>query len=344
MKFNAIDLFCGAGGLSSGFFKAGINILLGVDSNEKAIETFKINHKEAKSYSDDIRNLTLGKLKRLCEKKKIHLVIGGPPCQGFSMAGKRKPSDPRNSLFKEYIRIVEGIKPDMCLMENVRGLLSMITPKKRKVIDVILDEFRMLKYDANCYSINTADYGVPQKRHRIFIIAKRKKISFNFPEPSYSSNGKNNAGKKVKKWKSIRNILASKSNVEAKYFYSDRLIKGFKRRETKNKERGMGFGWKFLNPEEPSYTISARYYKDGAEALIRYSNNEIRMLTPEECALIQTFPKSYKFQGGKINQYKQVGNAVPPLMGFVIGKAIKESLINRYCGNKARISVNKRTK
>lgn len=329
-KFNAIDLFCGAGGLSAGLEKVGLHVLLGIDFNKDAIETFKKNHKESLGLCKDMTQVTASEVKRLCKNKKIHLIAGGPPCQGFSMAGKRIPSDPRNSLFKEFLRLVKGLNPDICLMENVRGLLSMKTPKGGKVIDVILDEYRNLGYDANVYSINTANYGVPQKRFRIFIIAKKKRIKFEFPNETHSENGKNKNGKRIKKWIPIKKILEPKSKIEEKYFYSPKLIKGFKRREKKNKERGMGFGWKFLDLKKPSSTISARYYKDGAEALIKYNEKEIRMLTPRECASIQSFPKSFKFYGSKNSTYQQIGNAVPPLMGKHLGLSIKKSLEDKY--------------
>lgn len=331
-EFNAVDLFCGAGGLSIGLENAGFNVLAGIDSNEDAINTFKKNHKNAKGLCKDMTKVTSREVKLLCKNKKIHLIAGGPPCQGFSMAGKRVPNDPRNSLFKEFLRLVKDIKPDVCVMENVRGLLSMKTFKGKKVIDVILDEYRKLNYHAEVHSINTANYGVPQKRFRIFIIARKKRIKFTFPKATHSENGFDETGNKIKQWNSIEKILTPKKDVELNYFYSPKLIKGFKRRERKNKERGMGFGWKFSDIKKPSSTISARYYKDGAESLIKYSENEIRMLTAQECASIQSFPKSFKFLGSKNSTYRQIGNAVPPLMGKQLGLSIMTGLEDKYNG------------
>jgi len=321
-KVNVLDLFCGAGGMSQGFKSEGFNILLGIDFNKSAINTFSKNHKESKTLCEDLTKVSKKQIIKEIGNKKIDVIVGGPPCQGFSMAGKRIPSDPRNSLFKEYLRVVKEFKPKIFVMENVRGLLSMKDEKSKKVIDIILNEFKKIKeYNVNCYSINTADYGLPQTRPRIFIIGVKKKYQYTFPSPTHSRilNKKNS----LKKWNTIKNIILHKDKIPQKYFYSKRLIDGFRRREIKNKLRGIGFGWKFLDMDKPSSTISARYWKDGAEALIKYNDKEIRKLTPKECALIQTFPKKFKFLGNEREVYQQIGNAVPVMMAKVIAKSIK---------------------
>ena len=327
-KPTVIDLFCGAGGLSYGFEKAGFNVLLGVDSDENAIKTFNLNHKNSKGICKDIKSLSVKEIKELVKNKKIDIIVGGPPCQGFSMAGKRRPNDPRNSLFREYLRIVENLKPKVFIMENVRGLLSMKNEEGKKVIDIILDEFNKAGYNATVQKVNTADYGVPQKRHRIFIIGIKNSssLNFSFPEQTYSKTGVSKNGKKIKSWNNVKNILIEKERVDKNLFYSEKLINGFKRREENNKKRNIGFGWSFINPDEPSYTISARYWKDGAEALIKYDEKNIRMLSSVECALIQSFPKKYKFVGNKKEIYSQIGNAVPPVMAEKIAKNIYAGL------------------
>lgn len=329
-EFNVIDLFSGAGGLSYGFEKAGMNVLLGIDSDEDAINTFAKNHNNAKSLCADMTKVGVSEVKKLCSDKKIHVIVGGPPCQGFSMAGKRQPTDPRNSLFREFIRIVNGIRPDICVMENVRGLLSMKTPDDEKVIDIILNEFKKMNYVVDVNKVNTADYGVSQKRHRIFIVARKKRVTFTFPKQTHSESGFDLERNKLKKWNGLEKIVIPEKDVDSKYFYSKKLIRGFKRRQKNNKKRGMGFGWRFLDITKPSNTISARYYKDGAEALIKYDDEKIRMLTQDECARIQSFPKSFRFFGSKINIYKQIGNAVPPLMAKHIAKSALKSLEDKY--------------
>ena len=326
-RFNIVDIFCGASGLSTGFSKEGFNILLGVDFFESAIKTFEKNHKNSKTLNKDMKKVTGEEIKKLVGKKKIHIIIGGPPCQGFSMAGKRQPNDPRNSLFKEYVRLVKELNPEIFVMENVRGLLSMKNQKGKRVIDIILNEFKKIgKYKIELHKVNTADYGVSQKRNRIFIIGYKKKYNFVFPKQTHNKKGENG----LKKWIELTEILQKKEKVDKKYFYSQKLINGFLRRQKINKKRKVGFGWQFLNPDEPSYTISARYYKDGAEALVKYDDSfkegSIRRLTPKECALIQSFPKSFKFEGSDNEIYQQIGNAVPPKMAQAIAKSIKKTL------------------
>ncbi len=323
-KPNIIDLFCGAGGMSYGFEKAGFDVLLGIDSDKNAIETFNSNHKNSKGLCRDIQSLSVSEIKKLTKNQKIDVIVGGPPCQGFSMAGKRRPNDPRNSLFREYLRIVKGLKPKMFIMENVRGLLSMKNERNEKVIEIILKEFYKIGYNAKVHKVNTADYGVPQKRYRIFIIGTKKnlQLDFSFPDKTHSKDGLSKEGEKLRLWNNVKKILTDKTNADEKLFYSAKLIEGFKKRERNNKKRNIGFGWSFLNPEEPSYTISARYWKDGAEALVKYDDKTIRMLSAEECALIQSFPKNYKFKGNKKDIYTQIGNAVPPLMAERIAKSV----------------------
>ncbi len=330
-RFNVIDIFSGCSGLSTGFSKENFNVLIGIDFFEGALKTFQKNHPNSKILNKDIKNVTGKEIRRLTDNKKIHVIVGGPPCQGFSMAGKRQPNDPRNSLFMEYIRLVKELNPDFFVMENVRGILSMKNENDENVIDIILKEFEnikekgKIKYNVELYRVNTADYGVPQKRNRIFIIGHKPKYRFSFPKKTHSGKEE-----KLKKWVGLKDILIPKNKVDKKYFYSQRLIDGFIRREKKNKKRKVGFGWQFLNKNEPSTTISARYYKDGAEALVRYNNSykegSIRRLTPKECALIQSFPKSFRFEGTDNEIYLQIGNAVPPKMAQAIAKSIKSTL------------------
>jgi DNA (cytosine-5)-methyltransferase 1 len=314
---NVLDLFCGAGGISEGFRQAGFNTVLGVDHNESALRTFKRNHAQSEIIFGDITKISKNDILNKISGKKIDIIIGGPPCQGFSMAGKRVPNDPRNSLFREYLRLVREIKPKVFVMENVRGLLSMKDSQGQKVIEIILNEFRKIKnYSVELHAVNAANYGVPQIRQRIFVIGIKKGYKFNFPEPFYNRET----------WRGVKSLLIRQNKTDKKYFYSDKLIKGFLRREKENKKRKLGFGWQFINPDKPSYTISARYWKDGAEALIKYSDKKIRRLTPKECALIQTFPKGYRFEGNEREVYQQIGNAVPPKLAFCIAKAVREAL------------------
>jgi len=309
----ALDLFCGAGGFSEGFKKAGYEVLLGIDNIEIFIETFKENHKNTIAVCGNIRKITVENVKRRISNKSIDIIIGGP--------------DPRNSLFVEFIRFVDGLRPKYFVMENVRGLLSMSTANGEPVIEIIRKEFEKIGYKVDCRVLLAADYGVPQKRYRVIFIGTNTNRPITFPNPTHSNNPQNELfEKKLKEWVPVKNVLLKENKVDKVFFHSKKMIAGFKKRKEKNKNLGNGFGWQILNPDKPSYTISARYWKDGSDALVKYSDNRIRMLTPLECARIQSFPDNYKFMGSKREIYMQIGNAVPVLMAKAIANEIKKNL------------------
>jgi len=313
---NVIDLFCGAGGLSEGFKQAGFNIVLGVDNDPVALETFRKNHSNSEILCKDILKLSKEDVWKKIGYQNIELIIGGPPCQGFSLARKRDPKDQRNELIKYFLKIVFEIKPKMFLIENVSGLLSMRNHKGKNIIEEIMNLTKKEGYFIKKFLLNAEEYGVPQKRKRVFLVGSL------FEELNLKI-------KKQKK-KGVSEILLKKEEVPRVYFLSKKSINGFKRRERENRKKGRGYGWQFLDLKDTSYTISARYYKDGAEALIKYSEEEIRMLTPKECAFIQSFPEDYQFEGGKVKTYKQIGNAVPPQLSLKIARAIKEEIKNGH--------------
>ncbi|HEX2787578.1 MAG TPA: DNA cytosine methyltransferase [Ignavibacteria bacterium] len=327
-KPRLIDLFCGAGGLSKGFEMAGFKTLLGIDSIQRFTETFQLNHTNSKTICGDITKITVDEIKKIINNLEVDVIVGGPPCQGFSMAGQRDPKDPRNSLFMEYVRIVEGLKPTYFVMENVPGILTMETASGQNVLSIILTEFKRLGYTVEYKKLLASDYGVPQKRKRIIFIGTNKNKKIHFPKPTHSEiNAEGLFEPPLKKWKPVKEVLFKKNEVEKSYFHSKKMIEGFIKRTAVNRKKGNGFGWQILDLNKPSYTISARYWKDGSDALVKYSETEIRMLTPRECARIQTFPDTFKFVGNKKEQYMQIGNAVPPLLGKAIAESILEQII-----------------
>lgn len=311
-KINVIDLFCGAGGFSTGFMmsnsgtsetlcNAKYNIVCGIDHSQSKIETYNSNHNnigicaDISNYKPEDLNIT---------NTSIDLIIGGPPCQGFSMAGKRDKKDPRNSLFMEYLKFVKYFKPKMFIIENVQGILTMKTEKNELVIDIIQTECNKIGYNIKYSKLIASDYGVPQKRKRVFIIGTKQDSDINITFPV----------KTCIKPVPVKDFLIPKEEIDIKYFHSQKMIDGFNRRKENNKLNNKGFGAQYLKMDEPSYTISARYYKDGSDALVKYSDTEIRMLTEKECARIQSFPEDYNFIGSKKEIYEQIGNAVPPLL------------------------------
>ena len=322
--YTVVDLFCGAGGMSEGFKMSGYEILLGIEADHHAAETYIKNNPDAELIVNDIRNVSSRDIKTRLKGRKVDVVIGGPPCQGFSMANTRRRSDdPRNELYLEFVRIVKILKPKFFVMENVRGFLN-VKVNNKAITKVISDLLK--NYEVDGRVLVSSDYGVPQIRRRAFIIGRLGGGKPPFPKPTHFKSNNTKANELQKEWKTVKSILLPKSRVKKNLFYSERLIKGFRSRERKNKKNGIGFKWQFLDPQKPSYTIPARYYKDGANALVKYSNNSIRRLDVLECAKIQSFPNDYIFTGSKVQIYKQIGNAVPPLMANAIANNLKDEI------------------
>ena len=180
-SINIIDLFAGCGGLSTGFEMAGFNVSLAIERDAWASETYKYNHPNTIVLTEDITTLTNPK-QLLPSNVKVHGVIGGPPCQGFSLSGKRDPKDPRNSLFMDFIRFVKEFKPYFFVMENVPGILSMQTANKQSVKDLIMNEYKKAGYNASYRILNAAEYGVPQLRNRVIFIGIRDDLPFDAEE------------------------------------------------------------------------------------------------------------------------------------------------------------------
>lgn len=183
----AIDLFCGAGGLSHGFEMAGFSVLAGIDNDKHSMETWKNNHKGFPICGDisnqSIKNELYQETKQRLNGKALDLIIGGPPCQGFSTAGWRDSVDPRNQLWNHYLDIVNNLKPKYFIIENVPGLLSS-TQQGKTVMQIIKTEFKKIGYSINHQKLKAEEFGVPQKRRRVFIIGHYKGVEpVHFPEP-----------------------------------------------------------------------------------------------------------------------------------------------------------------
>ncbi|NLI08799.1 MAG: DNA cytosine methyltransferase [Thermotogaceae bacterium] len=311
-SFNFIDLFAGAGGLSLGFTQAGLKKIVDVELLPFACRTLKRNFPNSKHFCGDISDFdpfayTQGSV--------VHVVAGGPPCQGFSVAGLRKPEDERNFLFKEFIRIIEKVRPWVFVMENVPGI---ITLAKGHFYREILSKFAHLGYSTSVRILESADFGVPQFRSRAIFIGNRFSKNNYYPKPTRSADQYEPIESAIKDLESLDRDLSinhdwtkhSKQMEEriSRVAPGESLYKSFKD------------AWKRQRKGMPSMTIKENH----GGTHIHYKLN--RCLSVREMARIQTFPDEFFFEGTTKEGFKQVGNAVPPLLAKEIGLAVVKML------------------
>ena len=313
-QLKVLDLFCGCGGMSKGLEDAGSNIIAGLDIWDKAIDSYKQNFNHL-SVCEDISKLTpeVFDTKYNIGKYNIDLLVGGPPCQGFSIAGKRDKKDPRNSLFMEYVKYLNYFNPKAFIMENVMGILSMKNSSNIKVIDIIMEELNK-NYNCIICKLYASDFEVPQNRRRVIIIGIRKDLDIIPTEPNIILTKEDRVP--------VSTILIPKADIDAKNYLSEKALNGIKAKKERAKKNGNGFGAQFLKMDKPSYTIPARYWKDGYDALVKYSDTEVRRLTILELKRIQSFSDNFILEGNKKEQIMQIGNAVASRFAYHLGKHI----------------------
>jgi DNA (cytosine-5)-methyltransferase 1 len=251
--------------------------------------------------------------------RNIDLIVGGPPCQSYSIAGKRDINDPRNALFMEFVKYLNYFNPKGFIMENVIGILSKKTASNEKVIDIIMEQLNK-NYNCVICKLYASDFRVPQNRRRTIIIGIRKDLKIIPTEPKVEVSFEDRIP--------VKNILLKKADVDKSYYLSERAIQGIENKKQKSKDRGAGFGAQYLDLDKPSYTIPARYWKDGYDALVKYSDTEIRRLTIIELKRIQSFPDNYIIEGSKKDIIMQIGNAVACKFAYYLGKHINKLLGN----------------
>lgn len=334
-KNNFIDLFSGAGGLMRGIMDAGFKPLFSLEMWQPAIETHKLNYPKIPVWEKDIREVPNSAIEKY--KDKVDLIVGGPPCQGFSTIGKRLVKDPRNELVFEYIRFVKTIQPKMFLMENVRGLLSSDGGKIKKAIE---REFQEIGYTIDSKVLCAADYGVPQKRYRLFFMGVRNDLNFkpSFPKATTQKENYRTVGEAIMdlvgKENSFPNHVPMKHNkiVTARIAcikegegipedgLPEEVAKGSRSDYKNNSIKNFSHVYRRLSRFKPSTTMVP-----GHNAFPLHPT-ENRSLTVREAARIQTFPDDVIFCGSRQNQCIQVGNAVPVLLAKEIGIHIKKLL------------------
>ncbi len=350
---NTIDLFAGCGGLSKGFLDAGYNIILGIDNNEPALKTFEYNHRGAKTLNADLScKDTFTKIKQIIGDTEIDMIIAGPPCQGFSLTGPRNFDDPRNKLYLAVFESVKLFNPKAFVIENVAGMETLYNGQ---IKEEIIKRFTSLGYKVNSSILCAADYGVPQIRKRLFFVGLRDEFGkFDFPDPvldkghyiscaeaisdlpprenetgcerdSYSSEPETEYQRQMRgKCNVLYNHVAT---VHTK-LVQDTIALVPEGGNYKDLPPGVGESRKFheawtrYDSKKPSKTIDT-----GHRNHFHYKYN--RVPTIRENARLQSFPDDFVFLGTKTQQNRQVGNAVPPLLGYHIGLKIKEYILQK---------------
>lgn len=319
--YKFIDLFSGAGGLSCGLVMAGFTPVASVEIMPEAVETYKYNFVNKKGFNEkvetrDIRTQEVkDELYKTIGNQHIDLIVGGFPCQGFSMAGNRVISDPRNSLYLEMLEIVKNVKPDYVVMENVEGLRTMLDGK---VETQIINDYKEIGYEINVTTLNAADYGVAQQRKRVIFIGNRIGNKNYHPKPLYEPNNYKTLGSAIYKFMNIDedksiNHMFTRHTEEMKQRLANVP-------EGSSLFKNYSDSWKKSPWDKPSCTIKENH---GA---VNIHPKLPRVLTAREIAAIQSFPDDFIFQGAKKWQLVQIGNAVPPLLGKAIGLSVEKGL------------------
>jgi len=335
-KMRVLDLFSGGGGLSFGLAKAGFDIVAGVDNWADSLETFERNHPGAKSILLDLSNFSPDEIEKLTGPD-IDVVVGGPPCQGFSISGKRDPNDPRNKLYRGFVETVAHFKPKAFILENVPNLVSM---EQGAIKDQIIEDFTELGYEVKYKILLASDYGVPQNRRRVIFIGTLGGNGYEFPKAVFADN-KRTSSDAMSDLPEESVLDGSENNMPPRSDYQ-RLMRAnthriFNHEATVHNEktistialvpdggnykdlpehlrstRRVNIAWTRYSSKKPSFTIDT-----GHRHHFHYKYN--RVPTVRESARLQSFPDDFIFYGSKTSQYKQVGNAVPPLMAEAVG-------------------------
>jgi DNA (cytosine-5)-methyltransferase 1 len=343
IKKKVLDLFCGCGGFSFGFSEAGYDIVLGIDYWNDALVTYQRNHDSAKTLLADLHIESPDEIKIKTGITDIDVVIGGPPCQGFSIAGKRIVDDERNKLYKSFVKFVDYYQPEAFMLENVPNIVSM---SNGIIKDNIIKDFEDLGYAVVCKVLVASEFGVPQNRRRAFFVGIKGSKKFTFP--------KSTINKLLTSEEAISDLPENslfdgcEYQIEAKSEYQEQLrIKSagiYNHQITLHNQktieiismvpdggnyknlpvelhqtRKVNIAWTRLNSQKPSFTIDT-----GHNHHFHYKFD--RVPTVRESARLQSFPDRFVFLGTKTSQLKQVGNAVPPLLSETLATELLKQL------------------
>jgi len=354
-RLTVIDLFSGAGGLSRGFMDAGYDVLIGTDFDDAALKTFANNHGNAKAvkldlFDHDNIQVLVDMMNEMGEK--LDVLIGGPPCQGFSLAGKREEEDERNVLYTAMVKTAAKLKPRAVVLENVPGMLTLYEGKAK---EKIFKDFEELGYTMNVKVLYAPEYGVPQIRKRaVFVGILNTEEPFQYPEPILKEENFITCEQAISdlptleddvdySLQTVREYMTEPTNDYQKMMRKN-SNKAFNHYPTKHAQKTIDHialvpdGGKYTdlppelvgnfkyheslhryNSKKPSLTIDT-----GHRTHFHYKYNRIPSV--RENARLQSFPDDFIFYGSKQQQYKQVGNAVPPLLGKAVATKLKEYL------------------
>jgi DNA (cytosine-5)-methyltransferase 1 len=379
-QLSAVDLFCGAGGLSEGFRQAGFHVLAGQDYDAKAGLTFANTHHEAKFLGGPIQEISASDLLRASGLKRgeLDVLVGGPPCQGYSVYNhQRGASDPRAGLFREYLRILDGLFPKWLVMENVTGITSIAGGA---IVGEIQDGMRKLGYRVEMQILKAEQYGVPQERRRVFFIGTRLDAPIVFPKPTYGGQGRNY----VTVWDAISDLpkLKNGEKVDGLPYAKppqnsyQAVLRGDRRivenhssprlaeiNEQRMRHIPPGGSWRDIPFDLLPAGMKLASRSDHTKRYGRPRKSDLactiltkcdvhwgayihpvqdRAFTVREAARLQSFPDSFVFSGSRTEQYIQVGNAVPPFLGKAIAEAVKRSIVEPVSKAPTKKSLGKR--
>lgn len=317
-KLKVASLFCGCGGTDVGLLgdfdflgkhyeSNGMEIVYANDIDDNACNIFKENF-EITPDNRDIREV------KSEEIPEFDILTGGFPCQSFSIIAQNPKrlgvKDERGKLFFEMCRILRERQPKCFIAENVKGIL---TANKKSAFPLILKEFEESGYDVQYRILNSANYGVPQKRERVIIVGFRKDLNIDFSFPDVEIADENN-------FAPLKKVIEKK--VDEKYFFSERAVAGMmKKRESMNKGRAQDIN-------KPCNTVGAHLAKVSLNSTdpVLMEGKRYRRFTPREVARIQSFPDNFELVGSETAQYRALGNAIPPVMFWYVAKAVSEEL------------------
>jgi len=344
----AVSLFAGAGGCSLGFSEYGVKILAAYDICKEAIATYNANFMGHKGHIEDLSTCDFRIIREGLglHRGELDLIIGGPPCQGFTTAGRRSENDSRNLLLSNYVNALHEFYPRWFMMENVEGVLT--TANGTFLVDCVRSMIS-LGYTVFLKKIYMQEFGVPQRRKRVIIVGNREGKSFEFPKPTVLASGRiyKNGNvtlrdaiadienvdipeishiRKTESGVQAQRINALKEGQTMKDLPPELQHKSFAKRASRRvcdgmpseKRGGSPSGLKRLIYDEPSLTITG----SATSEFVHPTQN--RMLTIRECARIQTFPDSFKFFGSDSQQLQQIGNAIPPLFANLMAAQIHQ--------------------